>query len=270
MRLRNGIAILITFDLAVSRAWTPRSSCGGPGPLHAALFPVLGHRRAVADKHDKAMLARWIKVSTRRHGLRRLGLWLENPYMHLTVLFLAGTTAAFFGPIKYGVLPQYLKRDELIGGNGLIELGNFRHHPARHHVRRLPRAAGLGQARSSAITIVALALPGAGLRIPDALGTGRQSIASTGNVPRQTRKLFAYARERKDVFRSVIGASWFWFLGIVILAQIPVFSATCCCRDTVANIFIGLFTVGIGAGSLLTNALLRARSRRATCRSPRS
>ncbi len=77
-------------------------------------------------------------------------------------------------------------------------------------------------------------------------------------MPRQTLKLLSYARERDDVFWSVIGASWFWFLGAAILAQFPVFTRdVLLADDTVANIFIATFTIGIGAGSLLTNALLK-------------
>ena len=83
-----------------------------------------------------------------------LSLWLENPFMHLTVLFLAGTTAAFFGPIKYGVLPQYLKREELIAGNALIELGTFVTILLGTHVRRLPGAGRTAAGASSPITIV--------------------------------------------------------------------------------------------------------------------
>ena len=52
-------------------------------------------------------------------------LWLDNPYLDLMVLFFAGTLAAFFGPVKYGILPQYLKREEVIAGNAMIEMGTF-------------------------------------------------------------------------------------------------------------------------------------------------
>ena len=71
-------------------------------------------------------------------------------------------------------------------------------------------------------------------------------------------KLLSHAREREDVFWSVMGASWFWFLGAAIMAQLPVFTRdVLLADDAVANAFIGLFTIGIGAGSLLTNALLK-------------
>ena len=101
---------------------------------------------------------------------------------------------------------------------------------------------------------------------------GQPSLAFDWNVPRQTMKLLGYAQERNDVFWSVLGASWFWFLGTAILVQFPIFTKDILLsNDDVANIFIAIFTIGIGAGSMLTNALLkRSRFRRATCRSPPS
>ena len=78
----------------------------------------------LSDKYDKATVARWVKLfDLAAMVFGGLSLYLQNPVMHLIVLFLAGTTAAFFGPLKYGVLPQYLKREELIAGNALIEKG---------------------------------------------------------------------------------------------------------------------------------------------------
>ena len=72
------------------------------------------------------MLARRIKLAELAAMVfGAASLWLDNPFCDLSVLFFAGTLAAFFGPIKYGILPQYLKHDELIAGNALIEIGTF-------------------------------------------------------------------------------------------------------------------------------------------------
>ena len=125
--VRNGIAILITFDLAVRFGFDATLFVqAGLALFMLPYFLFSAIAGQLADKHDKAILSRWIKLfDLAAMVFGALSLWLENPYMHLTVLFLAGTTAAFFGPIKYGVLPQYLRRDQLIAGNALIELGTF-------------------------------------------------------------------------------------------------------------------------------------------------
>ena len=75
---------------------------------------------------------------------------------------------------------------------------------------------------------------------------------------RQTGKLIGYARERHDVFWAVIGASWFWFVGTVLLVQFPVFTKdVLLANEDVANAFIATFTIGIGLGSMITNLLLK-------------
>ena len=257
--LRNGIAILITFDLAVKQGWDAGLFVqAGLALFMLPYFLFSAIAGQLADKHDKATLARWIKLfDLAAMVFGAASLWLQNPFMHLVVLFFAGTTAAFFGPIKYGVLPQYLKRDELIAGNALIELGTF--------VTILlgtmfggflvlqdwgrPVLAGAIVALAVLALIAAFFMPSA---------PGDKSIVFDWNVPRQTMKLLSYARERDDVFWSVIGASWFWFLGAAILAQFPVFTRdVLLANDTVANIFIATFTIGIGVGSMLTNVLLK-------------
>lgn len=257
--VRNGIAILITFDLAVRFNFNATLFVqAGMALFMLPYFLFSAIAGQLADKYDKAMLSRWIKLfDLAAMVFGALSLWLENPIMHLIVLFLAGTTAAFFGPIKYGVLPQYLRRDELISGNALIELGTFVTILLGTLFGGFLVLDDIGR-HILAITVVALAVIALGCAFFMPSAPGDESITFDWNVPRQTMKLLGYAREREDVFWSVIGASWFWFLGAAIIAQLPVFTRdVLLANDAVANAFIGLFTIGIGAGSLLTNALLK-------------
>lgn len=257
--LRNGIAILITYDLAVRFGFEATLFVqAGLALFMLPYFLFSAIAGQLADKHDKAMLSRWIKLfDLAAMVFGALSLWLENPWMHLTVLFLAGTTAAFFGPIKYGILPQYLRRDQLIAGNALIELGTFVTILVGTLYGGFLVLEELGRP-VLAITIIGLAVVALGCAFLMPPAPGDRSIVLDWNIPRQTLKLLSYAKERKDVFWSVMGASWFWFLGAAIMAQLPVFTKDVLLSDpAVANAFIGLFTIGIGAGSLLTNALLK-------------
>ena len=257
--LRNGIAILITFDLAVKYGWDAGLFVqAGLALFMLPYFLFSAIAGQLADKHDKAILARWIKLFDLAAMIfGAASLWLENPLMHLVVLFFAGTTAAFFGPIKYGVLPQYLKRDELIAGNALIELGTFVTILLGTMFGGFLVLQDWGRPLlAGSIVILSAIAWGVSFLMPSA--PGDKSIVFDWNVPRQTMKLLSYARERDDVFWSVIGASWFWFLGAAILAQFPVFTRdVLLANDTVANIFIANFTIGIGVGSMLTNVLLK-------------
>ena len=257
--LRNAIAILITFDLAVRQGWNATLFVQAGTALFILpyfLFSAIAGQ--LADKYDKAVIARRVKlveIAAMIFGVA--SLWIGNPYANLAVLFFAGTLAAFFGPIKYGVLPQYLKREELIGGNALIELGTFVTILLGTMFGGFLVLSSWGKPLLS-VSIVALAVAGwlAARKMPEAPGT--PDLAFDWNIIRQTGKLLGYTRERIDVFWAVLGASWFWFLGTIILVQFPVFTKDVLLADEyVANIFIATFTIGIGAGSMLTNMLLK-------------
>lgn len=259
--LRNGIAILITFDLAVNQGWNATLFVqAGTALFMLPYFLFSAIAGQLADKFDKAVLARRIRFfDLAAMVFGAASLWLNNPYLDLAVLFLAGTTSAFFGPLKYGVLPQYLKREELIAGNALIELGTFvTILLGTVFGGFLVLQTGSRMVLSVAIVLLALIAWIAALRMPSA--PGRSDIVFDWNVPRQTIKLLSYTKERMDVFWAVLGASWFWFLGTAILVQFPVFTKDILLsNDTVANIFIAAFTIGIGAGSLLTTRLLKGQ-----------
>ncbi|MBC8036116.1 MAG: acyl-[ACP]--phospholipid O-acyltransferase [Rhizobiales bacterium] len=258
--LRQGIAILITYELAEKQGWDPIVFVQAGTALFILpylLFSAIAGQ--LADKFDKAVIARRIKFA--EIGVMLFGaaaLWFDNIFLDLFVLFLAGTLAAFFGPVKYGVLPQYLKREELIGGNGLIEMGTF-------VFVLLGIIAGGSLVRlewgrpvlSVGIAALAVAAWIAAMRMPSAPAPS-PGLVIDWNVPRQTKKILGYARERWDVFYAVLGASWFWLLATAIVVQLPVFTKQILLgSDDVANIFNALFTIGVGAGSLLTNSLLK-------------
>ena len=125
--LRNAVIILITFDLAHRYGWNDSILV----PLGTGLFvlPYLlfsSLAGQLADKFDKAVIARRIKlIEALAMAFGAHALWADSAVYDMAVLFIAGTISAFFGPLKYGVLPQYLKRNEVIGGNALIEMGTF-------------------------------------------------------------------------------------------------------------------------------------------------
>ncbi len=86
-------------------------------------------------------------------------------------------------------------------------------------------------------------------------------MALNWNILSETRRILGYATERRDVFEAILGISWFWFVGVMMLTLLPPFTRDVLQADAaVANLFIAAFTVGIGAGSLLASSLLKRRS----------
>lgn len=258
--LRNAIIILIIFQLFADDAKTATLFVQvGTALFILPYFLFSAIAGQFADKYDKAFIAQRVKLVEIGAMIFGAGaLWLGSPYLDLLVLFFAGSLASFFGPVKYGILPQYLKKEEVIGGNAMIEMGTF--------VTILLGTmfggflvidTGGRQILSATLVLLSLVAWYAAIRMPPAPST-TPDLEIDWNIVRQTGKLLGYARERHDVFWAVIGASWFWFLGTVLLVQFPVFTKEILlANEDVANAFIATFTIGIGLGSLLTNLLLK-------------
>ena len=80
----------------------------------------------VADRYEKSTVIRWIKFAeVVIMGIAAVGLWFGWYEVLFLLLFLTGVQSAFFGPVKYAILPQALKESELVGGNALVEMGTF-------------------------------------------------------------------------------------------------------------------------------------------------
>ncbi|MGI9465376.1 MAG: MFS transporter, partial [Aestuariivirgaceae bacterium] len=258
--VRFAVAILITYKLAAqdgSDAATQLAIAAGLFTIPFFIFSGLAGQ--LADKYDKARLTTRIKLA--EIAIMVLGafsLWMESTTLMFLVLFLTGTQSTFFGPIKYGILPQHLKEDELVGGNALIEVGTF----LAILIGTLFGGALIRQDYGLAViavTIIGFAGIGwlAARQMPEAAPPD-PDLAVNYNLVTSTTGILKFATESRYVFLAILGVSWFWFLGFVFLTQIPVFAKeVLLASEQVSNLFIATFTIGIAAGSMLTNRLLR-------------
>jgi MFS family permease len=182
----------------------------------------------------------------------------------LTLLFAMGIQAAFFGPLKYAILPDLLARDELLLGNALVEAGTFLAIllgtiagvliATRHGAAVI---AVLIVAIALAAWLASLAIPQTGAAAPDA-GTRWNLVAATAQIIRQA---------VGDVvpFRSILGISWFWLAGATYLSQFPGYVRfTLGAGELVVTLFLTVFSIGIAFGSLLCNRLLSGKISAAT------
>ena len=211
----------------------------------------------IAEKFDKAGLIRRVKLlEIGIMLLAALGFWLDSVPFLMTVLFLMGTQAALFGPVKYSILPQHLRDHELVGGNGLVEMGTF--------VAILlgtmfggwliATDGGKHWVAGACVTIATLGyfssrfVPSAPAAAPD--------LRINWNPLSETWRNFQFMRTNRTVFLSVLGISWFWFYGATFLAQLPTYTKTYLGGDeSVVTLMLTLFSVGVGAGSLLCERL---------------
>lgn len=216
------------------------------------LFSALGGQ--FGEKFAKDALIRQIKFAEIFIMLAgAAGVLLNNLPLMLTVLFAMGTQSALFGPVKYSILPQHLQENELVGGNALVEMGTFL------AILAGTIGAGIMMASSSyasivAGSVVAVAVLGylASRGIPRA-AAAMPTLQLDWNILRQswlTMKLGL--GQRPAVSRSLVGNSWFWFLGAIYLTQIPAYSKEWLHGDeSVVTLILTVFSLGIGLGSML-------------------
>jgi len=224
----------------------------------ALITPVAGQ---LADKVDKAMMMRFVKAwEIVVMGLAVIGYNTQNIYFLYFVLFLMGAQSAVFAPIKYSVLPQYLSREELIGGNGLVQgftflaiifgtiLGNELI-LTEHGVLVV------------SITVVAIAVAGfiASLYAPPApsLDPNREVdwffIRAIGD-------LYRLCAGRPRAFRTIFCISWFWFLGATFLSLLPAYAREELGADEgVLTVLLAGFSVGVAIGAIAAESLSRGR-----------
>lgn len=209
----------------------------------------------LADKFEKSRIIRFVKLGEIAvAALAGIALYLESVTALFIVLFLLGVQSTFFGPLKYSILPQHLDARELVGGNAMVQMGTF-------VAILLGTIAGgiLGDWDDVSLWlfafVVAVAVTGylSCRWIP--LATPTKSDNLGWNPVVETWRLITLARERKAVFLSILGVSWFWLLGSVVLAQIPSLVFELDGGAYVVTLIMVVFTVAIAAGSLLCEQL---------------
>lgn len=258
---KNAIIIMITFQLTTSLDInTLVNLAAGLFILPFFLFSTTAGQ--LADKYDKSRLMRHVKSwEIVIMIIGAVALHLGEITLLLVVLFLMGTQSTFFGPAKYGILPQHLKEQELVGGNGLVESGTF----VAILVGTLFGGflVNLGEIGRYVVglAVILFAILGrwASAGIPTAPAVDPQ-LKITWNFFTETLRVMRYVTENRTVFLSILGISWFWFYGAVYLAQFPNYTRLVLGGDgTVATVLLTVFSLGIGIGSLLCERLSRRR-----------
>jgi acyl-[acyl-carrier-protein]-phospholipid O-acyltransferase/long-chain-fatty-acid--[acyl-carrier-protein] ligase len=260
---KQAVVVLITYALVQDDAHASLlvTMAGGIFILPFFLFSAFAGQ--LADKYDKSRMIRATKVAEVAFmGLAGFALYSENVTFLLTVLFLMGAQSAFFGPLKYGILPDHLPEDELLGGNALIETGTLL---AILLGTILGGILILSEGGLGIVTAMLLAVAAAGLAasffIPRS-APAEPGLKPDWNIFRSTWEIMAYSRTKREVFLSILGISWFWLIGFVFLTQIPTF-----CKDilgadeSVVTLCFTLFSVGVAGGSMLCHKLLKGEIR---------
>jgi 1-acyl-sn-glycerol-3-phosphate acyltransferase len=212
----------------------------------------------IADKFEKSRLITFtVSLELLIMLLGAAGLLLKSLPILLGALFLGGLQSTLFGPVKYAILPQHLKESELVGGNGLVEMGTSVAILLGMVLGGwLVVQPGWGVAGAALVTC-ALAAAGIALSrfIPKAPPADPTLRINWNPVTETVRNLRFTARNR-TVFLSILGISWFWFYGAALVTQFPNLSKNVLGgSESVVTLLLVVFSVGIGAGSLLCERL---------------
>lgn len=256
---KQGLIILLTYQ-AVSLTSLPENI---RAPLCQALFILpfflfSATAGQVADRFDKAILIRLIKgLEVFIMALASVGFVTQSLTMLMTALFLLGCHSTLFGPLKYAILPQTLKPDELVGGNGMVEMGTSLAILIGSILGGwLIAQPGAGVASvSTAIVIVA------GLGLVTSFYIPRTGATAPGlrinpNIAAETWSNIQFISGNRTIMLSVLGVSWFWFYGVTLQSSIPALTKNVLGGSEHAVILLmTTLSVGIGIGSLLCEKL---------------
>lgn len=219
------------------------------------LFSALAGQ--LADKYEKALLIRLLKMTELLIMVgATIAFYYQSLWGLLLVLFCMGAQSAFFGPVKYSIIPQYLDENELVSGNAFVEMGTF--------LAILLGTAGAGimmqwlnPSASISLVVCLVALLGFSVSflIPRAVAVAPAMRVDLNPVS-ETVKIIKYAYSNRTVFLAILGISWFWFLGASYLTQLPNYTIEVLyARESVVTLLLCIFSVGIGVGSLLCDRL---------------
>ncbi|KWF30049.1 MFS transporter [Burkholderia pseudomultivorans] len=216
----------------------------------------------IADKYDKATLTRFVKTFEIVLMLvGAAGFVTHSAVLLYLCTFMMGMHSTLFGPVKYSYLPQHLAEHELVGGNGLVEMGTF----IAILIGTIVGGAAAGidgsGERVLAVSVVVIALAGrlVAQRVP-ATPAPQPDLVINWNPFSETWRNLALARQNRTVFLSLLGISWLWFVGATFLTSFFNFAKdVLSASPDVVTVLLATFSVGIGLGSLLCERLSQRR-----------
>jgi len=206
----------------------------------------------MADTIDKAKLARWLKLWEIILMVMAAGALVSGSLPALFgVLFLLGCQSALFGPVKYGLLPDHLKDDELLRGNALIECATFVAILAGSLLggALIGESYGLTSVSTGIVLLGILGFATSRFIPPAPAAIPNQPLSF--NLVSDTIALIGEARQLRGVWLPILGISWFWTIGATLFAVVPAVAHDHMGgAETVASFFLAVFSVGIGTGSM--------------------
>ena len=260
---KNAMVLYVVYSVYSTEAEEARFSALASAIFIIPFFLLSALAGQMADMRDKARIIRVVKfceILIMLVGGVGLALAWQGIALHtlsiplmLLALFAMGVHSTFFGPIKYAILPQHLRRDEVLAGTGLVEAGTY------IAVLAGTIVAGWISVDAAAIVVVAVACIGflAGRKVPPAPPLCAPEPLDF-HVVRSSVRLVRTTMHDRRVFLAIWAISFFWAIGTVLFIQFPPLAKNILMASKeVASLFLVIFSVGVALGSVAINALLK-------------
>lgn len=173
----------------------------------------------------------------------------------LFALFLTGVQSTFLGPIKYAILPQHLRREEVLAGTGLVEAGTY------IAILSGTILAGVIPIEVAAIGIIVTSILGylVSRQVPPAPPQGEIEKLDW-HILRASVKLVRDTMHNREIYYAILAISFFWTIGAVLFIQFPPLAKNVVMASKeVASLFLVIFSIGVAIGSVAINALLKGK-----------
>jgi hypothetical protein len=269
---RTAMVMLVIYGIYRDAAQEAAFSAIAGGLFIAPFFLLSALSGQLADARDKAAIVRIVKTAEILIMLvGAAGLLIHNIPLLLAALFAMGVHSTFFGPIKYAILPQHLEKDEVLGGTGLVEAGTYiaiLGGTILGGLLVLQRPDGSYHAEWASLAVLLVAVAGriAGGQVPpappstEAEDPGLPKRGLDWHIVRASVTLVRGTMHIPRLFLAIMAISFFWAMGAVLAAQFPPLVKNSLGSDqTVATLFLAVFSVGVAIGSVLVNWLLKGK-----------
>lgn len=260
---KNALVILITYRLSHATGINAEKLIAIAGGVFILPFFLCSATAGLlADKYIKSSLIVKVKIAEIVIMIfASFALFSDQVSLLIFILFLLGVQAAFFGPLKYSLLPETLKKDELILGNGLIEAATFVAILLGTIIGGVFILQNQGQWIIS-IMILAVAILGwiSSKFIPRST-QHQATLPIRYNFVVETIHIFFNLKNHTNLLFCIVGISWFWFYGATLLSQLPIFTKHLLHADQyVVSYFMAVFSIGIAVGSLICGKWMKKKT----------
>ena len=260
---KNAMVLFVVYSVYNSEEAEAQFSAIASALFILPFFLLSAMSGQLADMRDKAMIIRMVKLA--EIGIMAVGAtglvmaWqgllteaVAIPLM-LAALFAMGVHSTFFGPIKYAILPQHLKKEEVLAGTGLVEAGTY------IAILAGTILAGYIDVQWAALGVVVTACIGylTSRQVPPA-PPYEHGQAVDWHLLRSSIALVRNTMHQREVFYAILAISFFWTIGAVLFIQFPPLAKNVLMASKeVASLFLVIFSVGVAIGSVAINALLK-------------